>query len=280
MGLQTAALLGIMLCGTSAVHAEVVAQATATRAARASATRSIPLDQLDPEMREKISAIVSKPTIFRRLPIQVIDCDPNLYSFLLENPEVVVNIWEVMGISKVTLKRTGPDTFSASDGAGTLGNLTFCYSDHDTQVIYAEGSYEGPMFARPLKARCVLVLKSAYRRETNDRFYVTTRLDAFIHIENVGFDLLARSFQPLITKSADYNLAETAAFVSTVSRTAEANTRGMARLAGKLSHVEPEVRQQFATVSAQIARDAQERRNLQVASRETTAVKRRKAAER
>jgi len=229
----------------------------------------MPLDKVDPELRQKIAVVVNKPTVFRRLPIEVIECDPKLYLFLIKNPEVVVNIWEVMGISKVTLRRTGPKMFAASDGTGTRGNLVYGYSDHDTQLIYAEGSYEGPLFSRPLKAQCVLLLKSAYIRETNDRYYVTNRLDAFIHIENAGIDLLAKSFQPLVTKSADINFTETAAFVSTVSRTAEANTRGMVRLANKLKRVEPELRQEFAELSLEVGRNATQRRRSELAARDS-----------
>ncbi len=96
-------------------------------------------------------------------------------------------------------------------------------------------------------------------REANHRDYVTCRMDAFIHIENMGIDLLAKTFQPLVTKSADYNFSETAAFVSMVSKTAERNSRGMVRLAAKLTATEPEVRQQFATMATQVGERAAER---------------------
>ncbi len=213
-----------------------------------------------------MAAVVNSNSLFRRLPVQVIDCDPDLYLFLVRHPEVVVNIWEVMKISNVSLARTSPDTFRASDKAGTLCDVKYCYSSHDTQVIYAEGSYNGPVLAKPVRARCVLLLKSGYVQENNGRYYVTNRMDTFIQIDHVGLDLLAKTIQPLLHRSADYNFVETASFFSTISRTAEANPAGMHRLAGKLTNLETDVRDRFAELAVATARKARQRQSIQTSS--------------
>ncbi len=83
-------------------------------------------------------------------------------------------------------------------------------------------------------------------------------MDAFVNIENVGVDLLAKTFQPLVSKSADYNFTETSAFLSMVSKTAKRNPRGMGRLAAKLTSIDPQVRQDFAEVSLQVSQRASE----------------------
>ncbi len=201
--------------------------------------RAIPLDKLPDDLRPKVESVLKNTSVFRRVPVQVIDCDPDLYLFLARYPEVVVNIWQVMGISKVALVRTGPHSYRGNDGAGTTGSVHLCYSNHDTQVVYTEGSYEGPMFNRPIRAQCVLVLRAGYIQETNGRYYVTNRLDTFIHIDHAGLELVAKTFNPLVTKTIDINFRETISFVGTVSRTAEANAPGMQRLAGKLTSARP-----------------------------------------
>jgi hypothetical protein len=249
-----------------------------SRNIRHEAIRSIPLDKLDEGARAKIARVVNETDIFRRLPSQVIDCNPDLFLFLVRNPEVIVNIWELMGVSKVTMQRNSATTFDASDHAGSRCTIEFLYSDHDTQLIYAEGSYDGPLFARGLRAKCVLLLKSASMRETDGHDYVTCRMDTFIHIENVGVDILAKTFQPLVTKSADYNFQETVAFVSMMSKTAERNPQGVARLAGRLKTTDPEVRNQLAVLAQEAADHAAQRRSERSASqpqRPTTAVQKR-----
>ncbi len=250
-------LAGDALAGGPAVRA------TSSRAAREDALQAIPVEKLSPEDRQHVVSTLEAAGIFRRLPIQVTECDPDMYLFLVRHPEVMVNIWEVMKISNVALERTGEDTFRASDGAGTLCSVKYCYSDHEMQVIYAEGRYEGPMFIRPVRARCVLALKSGYIRETNGRYYVTSRMDMFIDIEHAGVELLAKTLQPLVNRAADYNFVETAAFMGQISRTSEINPLGVGRLSRKLTKLDPEIRARFAELSLEVGRKASLREAVQ-----------------
>jgi hypothetical protein len=226
---------------------------------RHEAARLLPLDKLEPSTKVKVTQAVNQADIFRRLPTQVIECNPDLYLFLIRNPEIIVNIWQLMGVSKVTMDRRGPTMFEASDHAGSRCTISIVYSDHETVLVYAEGAYEGPLFNRALRAKCVLLIKSAYVRETDNKDYVTCRMDVFINIENAGVDILAKTFQPLITKSADYNFQEIVSFVSLLSKTSERNPQGIGRLAAKCTGADPEIRNQFATLAQQTAEHAVQR---------------------
>lgn len=246
--------------GTTAA-ARTLGGATNSRPARDDATKGIPFAKLDPRLASRVQRVVSSPSVFRRLPVQMIDCDPRLYHFMLSNPEVIVNIWQAMGITKVQLTRTGPTSYEADDGAGAAGTLHIAYSDQNTQVVYCEGVYQGPMFPKPLRGQCVLLLKAAYKQDANGRYYVTTRCDTFIHLDNMGVELLAKTFQSVVNKSADLNFIETASFVSMVSRTSEVKPTGMARLGNKLENVSPPVREEFITLTQQVGTRAQQHRS-------------------
>ena len=122
-----------------------------SRAARQSALKAIPVDKLDADARQKVSSVLSNVTLFRRMPVQVIQCDPDLYLFLVEHPDVVVNMWEVMGVTQLALQATGPrhvrpERRGRHPRAGRIPLL-----DHDTHLIYTEGSYHGPPFAKPVR---------------------------------------------------------------------------------------------------------------------------------
>ena len=234
-------------------------KADTSRAARADAIKSLPLDQLSPAARRKVAAVVNKASVFRRSPVHVGACDPEMYLFLVRHPEVLVNIWEVMGISNVAMKRTGKTTFRAADGAGTLCNVEYLFGDSKKHVIYAEGSYEGPLFKKPIRAKCVLIVRSGYVRAADGRYHVTSRLDMFIKIENPAVELLVKAFQPMVGAVSDTNFSETAAFIARVSRTAERNPEGMKRLAEKLTGLTPEVREKFASLNAKVGEKARQR---------------------
>jgi len=231
-------------------------RATTGRSARKSAIQSIPLQQLDADGRAKVASVLSKSTIFRRLPTGVTQCDPEMYLFLVQHPDVVVNIWQVMGISRMAMQEIAADTFRMTDGAGTVGTVKFLYCSHDTHLIYCEGSYDGPLFNKPVRGRGLIILRSGYVREPDDRYYVTSRMDTFVHVEHAGVELLTRTLQPLVGRVADMNFLQTVGFLGALSRTAEVNLAGVQRLADRLCLIQPRVRSQFAQVARRVAEKA------------------------
>ena len=229
---------------------------TSSREARESAIACIPMDKLDEEARAKVDSVLSETSIFRRLPIKVVQCDPEMYLFLIRHPDVVVDIWNVMGICQLAVRQVDENTFSVVDKTGTRGTAEFLHSSPTTHIIYTEGAFEGPPLTIPARGRTLLVLKSAYVLEPDGRYYVTSRLDAFVRIEHGGVELLTKAFQPMVGRVADVNFLQTAGFMGSLSRTAEMNTRGMERLADKLRMVQPEVRERFVQLSTQVAERA------------------------
>jgi hypothetical protein len=227
--------------------------ASSNRAARSEATRAIPWRQIAPQYRRAAQDVVNDASIYRRLPTRVIDCDPEVFNFLLQHPEVVIDVWRVMGISQVALDKLPNGAYRGSDAAGTVGNVRFLHSDwkkdaENLAVIYADGSYDGKPFVKPLKARSLILLRSGSVRETNGRQYITVRIDSFMKIEQMGIELVAKTVQPWIAKTADRNLIETLTFVSNFSRTAEKNPEGMKRLVTRLDAVDQPTRDELVAI--------------------------------
>jgi hypothetical protein len=227
-------------------------QGSSNQSARQSAIQAMPMDKLDAPTRAKVHAVLSNVTIFRRMPVRVVDCDPDLYLFLVRHPDVVVSIWNALNISQLQLRQTGPDAFRLKEVSGIAANLEYLYSSHDTHMIYADGIYEGTMFGRHVKGSGVFLLKSSYVCDTDGRYYISSRLDSFISIEPSAVELVAKAIHPLLGYTADNNFSQTIAFAGSLSRTVELNGRGIQRLAGKLENVQPEVRDQFAQLTKRI----------------------------
>ncbi len=225
-------------------------KASTSRASRDAAAQAVPLEQIRPDMRDRVAAVVNNPSIFRRLPTASIQCDRDLYLLLIRNPEIVIDIWQMMGITNMSLVRTGPERFSAAaDGQGTTGMLEIVYRSADTHVIYSTGTYDGSLSPAKIRGESVVVLKSEYFQDADGHQRVNSRLDVFLHLDNVGIEWIAKTLQPLLGKTADHNFAETASFVASLSRTAESNPAGIARLSNRLPHVDPTTRRRFAEVS-------------------------------
>ena len=225
-------------------------KAVSTREAREEALRVIPWDKLNDESQRKLRSVVDSPSIYRRMPKKTIDSDAALYLFLLRNPEVVVNMWQVLGISNMTAQRTGPFTWKGNDGAGTQCDVELAYGTSDLHIIYGEGFYEGQLFKRKMSGRCVLLIRSGYAQDGRSR--VASLLDVFLTVDNAGLDLVAKTLSPLVGSTADSNFTETAKFLGRVSLTAEQNGPKLEQMSTKLTKVEPPVREQFVQLTTEI----------------------------
>src|SRR5262245_4854719 len=270
--IATAAHSGELSIGSAAKNAS---DATSSRAAHEEALRAIPWKQMSPANRQTAQSIINNTSIYRRLPTRIIDCDPDLFTFLLQHPEVVIDVWRVMGISQVALTKAPNGSYRGTDGAGTTGNVRYLFSNwgegaHNTAVIYADGAYQGPPFVTALKAQSIMVLRSDSIRETNGRRYITVKVDTFVRIEQLGVEIIAKTVQPWIAKTADQNLIETLTFVSNFSRTAEKNPQGMKRLASRLNAVDQPTRDQLVDLCFRTAeRYAQRDRGTRTGSLES-----------
>jgi len=240
--------------GTVAVCAADVA--LTDRATMQEALRAIPWERLGPEGKATVQGVTNNTTIFRRMPTKVFACDPEMHVYLLRHPDVVVNIWELMGISKVRVDRTGDNSFRAVDGGGTTADVEILFGSPEVHVIYAEGTYTGPLFKNQLQGKCVLVIRSSYQRAADGQIQVTNTLDAFLQLENLGLELVAKTFQPMMGKAADFNFTEVCNFVGRVSQAAEINPQSIQRMSARLGHVKPDVRQEFAEVGMRVGERA------------------------
>jgi hypothetical protein len=278
-------LTGVLVSSEALAEEGAGSDATSSRAAHDDAVRAVPWKLMSPNNRQLAQSIINNASIYRRLPTRVIDCDPDLFTFLLQHPEVVIDVWRVMGISQVALNKAPDGVFHGTDGAGTNGTVRYLFSNwgpnaQNLAVVYADGAYSGSPFVTPLKAQSIMLVRSSDVQETNGRHYVTVHIDSFVHIEQMGIELIAKTVQPWINKTADQNVIETMTFVSNFSRTAERNPEGMQRLACRLNSVDEPTRNTlvslcFRTAERYAQRDPRTRTGSIVDNRDALVVDRR-----
>jgi hypothetical protein len=256
-GLAAAAVLSLLVTAAD-LSAAVPEGASTSDEARDQARRSIPLAKVDPAFRELVREVLADHTIFRRLPTNVVDCRPEMFTFLAQNPEVLVEVWRHLGLSRVELTRLDDKTYRLCDGAGTTGKLVVVEQTCDAAaqnriVMFAEGSYDGKPFQRPLSAQCVLVLTSGSMKETNGRQYVASRLDSFIKLDRLSLELVAKAVHPFVGQTADRNFADTLSFVSNLSYTAEKRPDSIVKLAADVENLDEPRRREFVRLAYQCA---------------------------
>ncbi|MCM2372253.1 hypothetical protein [Aporhodopirellula aestuarii] len=218
---------------------------------------SLPLDRLTPAARTQILQIAENPTLFRQLPSQAISCDQDMFLFLTRNPDVLVGLWDLMGITNVQSRRVGPYQIEASDGVGTVCKVDLVYGDTKQHIFVIDGSYDGKMTPTPIRGKGVFVLRSTYAQGSDGQTTVSGTLDCFVQLESLGVDLIARTLSPIIGRSADSNFMQTAHFIAQVSQSSSHNPSAMLDIADRLPQVEPPVRKAFAETIVTVARRGQ-----------------------
>lgn len=246
-------LLASLTLSASLSAEDQVGEGATSRETMRQAISLIPTQQLNPAARSKLESVVGNPSFFRRLPVEAIDCDPELFVFFVRYPEVLVNMWDVMGISKVQLTRTGPYEFRGSDGAGTACQSELIYGTPDLHIYYGTGKYSGSMLPREVTGKCVCILRSSKAKSASGRTTITTQMDIFLKLDTIGADLLTRTIAPIVGKTADYNFHETAKFVSQVSQACERNPVAVHQMANRLTKCDPKVRDEFIGIVTRIA---------------------------
>ena len=228
--------------------------ATNNPSAMKTALQTIPWNRLPNPAREKVQAVLSNKPLYRRLPQQSAYCEPIMYDFLLNHPDVVVAIWEKLGVTQISLTEHGrAGVYQLRESVGSAGIVEVLYKTHNYCIAYSKGSYTGPYLPKPVEGETVLILQSVFEQDEDGEPYVVTQLDAFVKVNNFGVDMFAKLFAPMLGRIADNNFEQTIAFLGNVSEAAQVNPEVIKRLALRLESVRKDVREEFVQAAYQTA---------------------------
>ena len=230
---------------------------SSSRHARRRAEEALPLQQMAESDRRAIQKSIQSTTLFRRLPVELFACDGDLLACSLDKPEASVDIWRLLGISRLSLDPTGPDQWQFSDGYGTVGQLRLAYRERRPNggmlVFHGKGAYKGPLSPKNLTGGCVLMIRYREAEPTVDGrlrqpfrsmlFWIWMELALRLSHAHSSLSLLDPP-QPTFMKSA---------FMSSLSDAAASNPEGVARLANRLKRTVPIDRQALATIARETA---------------------------
>jgi hypothetical protein len=238
---------GVALPDYISPSVEVLSPASTNRQTQQEALALIPWTELNAEGRKKIKDIVDSPSIYRRLPVSRIHCDPQFYQFSIRNPDTIVGLWQAFGVTSMGLQRTGPYLFVGDDGAGTDCTAELIYGDQEKHIFVGSGTYEGPVFRRKVTGRCVAILKTD-ASAGEQQYALTNQLDIFLRVDNLAADMIARTLQPMVGRTADHNFTESLLFLQAFSETAANDPQRVAHLVQQLNQIEPETKTRFKQV--------------------------------
>jgi hypothetical protein len=240
---------------------EAEPKGTSSNSAKKAAIDALPLDQLSPQQRPKVDAVLKNISFYRQLPTVVFAVDPDVYSYFVAHPDVAVSIWRAMKISKLQMWQTGKTDYEADTGDGTLGTLEVLCTAADRQLVYCEGLYRSPLVSKPIEAKSLLMLQSNFQQDAEGIVYVTHRAELFVTFPSQTIDVVAKIFSPLTVAMTDRTFSEVSLFLKMMSLAMSRRPDWVEDITRKMDGV-PEIRKQQVLMLAGQAYSAAQKRTL------------------
>ena len=196
---------------------ETLRKGVSSREEREVARRRIPLDRLAAHQRTRANFILKSPAIFRSLPVQQFEIDPDVYRFFVRHPDVAVSIWRVLKISRFEMWQTGPNEYEADTGDGSSGLIDIVYQDEHQCVVLCDGLYKSPLLPKPIKAHGLLHHMADHSSAPDGRRFITHRVSVFVNFSSQPVKTLATVISPVTNMILDRNLLEVSAFAQMMS---------------------------------------------------------------
>lgn len=219
-------------------------------ATRREALGELSLAGLTPLQAAKAQQVISGLGLFRRMPTLEMEVDPQVYRYLLSHPDIAVSTWRAMEISKFQLSPTGPATWHADAGDGSVGTVELWRATPDETVIYCDGAFKSPLLSKPIVARAIMRLKMRFFEDASGTPKVEHTGDVFVEFPSQTVETVARVISPVSHMIADRNFRQLTLYVHLMSQ-AMSRQPGWIKTIARRMDVSDEQRQEFVTVAAQ-----------------------------
>lgn len=257
---------------------EAEPKGTSSSSAKKAALAALPLDQLTPENKQRVNALLKTSSFYRRLPKVTFAIEPEVYSYFVAHPDVAVSIWRAMKISKLEMWQTGKFDYEADTGDGSTGKLEVLHSGVEKNLVTCDGLYKSPMFKQPIAAQSLLLLQTSFFREADGTVYVTHRADLFVTFPSQTVDVVSKIFSPLAVSMTDRTFTEVSLFLKMMSMAMARRPDWVEQIAQKMEGVADVRKSQVMELTTQVYSAAQKRAVEKVAEKDDVSTSSREAS--
>lgn len=201
----------------------------------------------------RLQSVLNNVTVFRRLPVYQVESDKSMVMFMVNHPDAVVNIWEKMGISQISVRERGDGLYEVSDIAGTSGWMKRLWVGENGILYYLEGRYQGALLKNDVRGKALVLARFSSSRNSEGTEVINCYVDTFLSLEQKSADLGVRLLFPMLGKVADNNLEQTLAFVRWYSDGCKSSPALLTSYAMELNNIRMETRQGLARQTQMMA---------------------------
>jgi hypothetical protein len=152
----------------------------------------VPLDKLEPQLRTKVADLLQNAPLFLRGPVESFPCRPNVYHWLLDQPEWAIHCWRLLGVCKATIARQPDGAFLGKDHFGSELRWRPILSESGRRIWYAEGSGRLAPLMPLVQLRAVVFLRYQTVQGEDGRIGIRHRVDMFAQYDSKTVDILSK----------------------------------------------------------------------------------------
>jgi len=225
---------------------------TSSDDAKRAAKQSLPLNKLTPADRNRVAEVVNSSSMFRRMPTIVFESDPDAYEFMVYHPDVTASIWRAMKISKMRLWQTGRFEFEGDAEDGTIGTMDVVFQSPNLNLVFCEGEFKSPLIPKPIRAQSVILLRTGYSKEADDKIYITHSADLYVSFPSQTVDNIAKILSPISGRIADRTFSEISTFLKMMSMAMTTRPGWVEKLSEKMGGIPDLRRTQLLKLTAKV----------------------------
>jgi len=237
----------------------IAKQGFSTTAARKQAITDLKLERLSPEAQRKSQSLLKNLGMYRHLPTLTFECDPNVYEYFLQNPDVAVSTWRAMEISQFQLQETSPRHYRADAGDGSIGEVELLLQTPSETMILCDGAFKSPLLPKPIVARSLMRLQTTFSKDQDGRVFVTHSGDVFVEFPSHAVEAVAKVISPVSHSIADRNFKQMTLFVHLMSQAMAKHPIWVEQVGGKLDGIQKQKKAEFLEVAGKSCDDARKR---------------------
>lgn len=232
-------------------NVKVVKKGSSNKKAREISRNVLPLDRMKPADRKEVEKLLKNTSFFRESETLKIEVDPRAYLYFVWNPEMTVEIWKAMGISKFRMKPTSKRNYRAETGDGSSGTLRTLYRGQYHNVVLGEGVYKNPLLPKAIRARALIHLQTQFTRNKEGKTFATHRVFMHVVFPSSAVETVSKILEPLSKAIADQNFRDISLFVYLMSQSMEKQPGWIEHLAKSIEDVPQKKKEQFLKIAAQ-----------------------------
>ena len=175
--------LGLCLCALAVGRAS---------AQERSASGRVPLEQLPPAVRDRVRLVVEHPTLASHGPVEAFACQPSMYYWLLDHPDVTARLWKLLGAKVADLTDLGGGRYGWSDGQGSTIHWETVWRTPQQRVWYAEGHVKPGMLLPTATIKAVMVINCTEGHDKLGRPAIRHQVELLLRTDSTALALAAR----------------------------------------------------------------------------------------